>query len=179
MRNVLSLISANVFHVKAENERLTAAGSRCRQNLKLELFTFRKIALKCVPHVQHDYFSSFTQSYHWFVALLLMLPSSFLSTLPFAKVAVIWVYWLVGIFLATFKNLNCLQSWPWWNSAYICIHNIDSIKKSPIDRIIKMVMTTCWQYLRISWRIEPHECKHYLNFLDVIELPKNIPLNRI
>ena len=92
VRNVLSLIGANVFHVKAENERLTAAGSRCRQNLKPELFTFRKIALKCVPHVQHDYFSSFTQSYHWFEALLLMLPSSFLSTLPFAKVAVIWVY---------------------------------------------------------------------------------------
>ena len=34
------------------------------------------IAQRGVPHVQHDYFSSFNQSNHWFVALLLTLPSS-------------------------------------------------------------------------------------------------------
>ena len=44
---------------------LSAASSRCRQNLKDENFTSsfgrlrQKIALKTVPHVQHDYFSSF------------------------------------------------------------------------------------------------------------------------
>ena len=32
--------------------------------------------LKCVPHVQHDYFSSFNQSDHCFLALSLPLPSS-------------------------------------------------------------------------------------------------------
>ena len=31
------------------------------------------IGLKCVPHVQHDYFSSFNQSDHCFLASLLPL----------------------------------------------------------------------------------------------------------
>ena len=35
--------------------------------------------LKCVPHVQHDYFSSFNQSDHCFLASLLLLPSSLLK----------------------------------------------------------------------------------------------------
>ena len=62
------------FHVKAKTERFTAASSRCRQNLKYENFTSsfgrlrQNIAPKSVPHVQHDYFSSFNQSNHWFVA---------------------------------------------------------------------------------------------------------------
>ena len=30
----LRLLGTNGFHVKAKNERFTAAGSRCRQNLK-------------------------------------------------------------------------------------------------------------------------------------------------
>ena len=36
----------------------------------------QNIAPKSVPHVQHDYCSSFNQSSHWFVALSLTLPSS-------------------------------------------------------------------------------------------------------
>ena len=32
-------LGTNGFHVKAENEQFTAAGSRCRQNLKYENFT--------------------------------------------------------------------------------------------------------------------------------------------
>jgi len=58
--------------------------SRCRQNLKYENFTSsffilrQKNAPKTVPHVQHDYFSTFSQSYHdWFVALQSPLQSSF------------------------------------------------------------------------------------------------------
>ena len=39
----------------------------------------QNVAPKSVPHVQHDYFSSFNQSNHWFVAL--SLPSSFLNSL--------------------------------------------------------------------------------------------------
>jgi len=39
----------------------------------------KKITLKSVPHVQHDYFSSFNQSNNWFVALLWSLLSSFLK----------------------------------------------------------------------------------------------------
>ena len=33
------LLGTNGFHVKAKNERFTAAGSRCRQNYKYENFT--------------------------------------------------------------------------------------------------------------------------------------------
>ena len=71
----------NGFHVKAKNERFTAASSRCCQNLKCENFTSsfgrlrQNIAPNIVPHVQHDYFSSFNQANHWFVAVLLTLPS--------------------------------------------------------------------------------------------------------
>ena len=69
-------------HVKAKGERFTPVGSRCRQNLKYENFTSsfgrlrQNIATKSVPHVQHDCFSSFNQSNHWFVVLSLTLPSS-------------------------------------------------------------------------------------------------------
>ena len=44
----------------------TSSFGRLRQNT----------APKSVPHVQHDYFSSFNQSNHWFVGLSLTLPSS-------------------------------------------------------------------------------------------------------
>ena len=63
MREVcFCLLGTNDFHVKAKNERFTAAGLRCRRNLKYENFTSsycrlrQKIAPKRVPHVQHDYF---------------------------------------------------------------------------------------------------------------------------
>ena len=39
----------------------------------------QRIGLKCVPHVQHDYFSSFNQSEHCFLASSLPLPSSLLK----------------------------------------------------------------------------------------------------
>ena len=57
-------LGTNGFHVKEESERFTAAGSRCRQNLKYENSTLsfgtsrQKIAAKSVSHVQHDYFFS-------------------------------------------------------------------------------------------------------------------------
>ena len=61
-----------------------------RQNLKYENFTSsfgrlrQNIAPKSVPHVQHDYFYSFNQSNHLFVAYSLTLPSSNLK-LPGAR----------------------------------------------------------------------------------------------
>ena len=64
------LLGTNGFHVKAKSERFTATTPRCRQNLKYENFTSsfsrlrQNIAPKSVPHVQHDYFSSFNQSNH-------------------------------------------------------------------------------------------------------------------
>jgi len=73
------LLGTNGFHVKEKNEKFTAARFRCRQNLRYENFTLsfsrlrQNIALKSVPH---DYFPSFNQSNHWFVALSLTLPSS-------------------------------------------------------------------------------------------------------
>ena len=57
------------------------------KTLNLEIFTLafsklsQRILLKCVPHVQHDYFSSFNQSGHCFLASSLPLPSSCLNTL--------------------------------------------------------------------------------------------------
>ena len=39
----------------------------------------QRMLLNCVPHGQHDYFSSFNQSDHCFLASALPLPSSFLK----------------------------------------------------------------------------------------------------
>ena len=54
------LLGRNGFHVKAKNERFTAAGLRCRQNLKHENSSFgellQRIAPKGVARVQRDYF---------------------------------------------------------------------------------------------------------------------------
>ena len=67
-----------LYHTKLK----LIVGSRCRQNLKHESFTSscgrlrQKTASKSV---QHDYFSSFNQSNHWFVASSLLLTSSFLE----------------------------------------------------------------------------------------------------
>ena len=64
------LFGTNGIHVKAKNERYTAASWRYRQNLKYENFTSsfgrlrQNIAPKSVPHVQHDYFSLFNESNH-------------------------------------------------------------------------------------------------------------------
>ena len=63
------LLGTNGFHVEAKNGRFTAAGSRCCQNLKYEISRRRladyvKLAPNSVPHVQHNYFSSFNQSNH-------------------------------------------------------------------------------------------------------------------
>ena len=64
-------------------ERLTAGCSRCCQNLKYENFTssigrLSKNCPKSMQRVQHDYFSSFNQSYRWFVALSFLLLSSYI-----------------------------------------------------------------------------------------------------
>ena len=64
------MLCTNGFHVKAKIERFTAASTCCCQKLKYENFTSsfarlcQSIAPKSVPHVQHDYFSSFNQSNH-------------------------------------------------------------------------------------------------------------------
>ena len=71
------LFGTNGFHVKAKNKRFTASSWCYRQNLKYENLrsSLRRqtFAPKSVPHVQHDYFSSFNQSNHWLVALPLWL----------------------------------------------------------------------------------------------------------
>ena len=73
------LLGTNGFHVKAKSAK-SAASSRFCQNLKHENLTWsfgrlrQNIAPKSVPHVQHDYFSSFNQWNHWFVTLSLTLP---------------------------------------------------------------------------------------------------------
>ena len=53
----IHVLGTNGFHLKAKNERFTAAGSRYRQNLKCENFTSsfgrlrQNIAPKSVSHV--------------------------------------------------------------------------------------------------------------------------------
>ena len=69
------------------NGRFTAACLRCRLNLKFENFALsfarlrQRIVLKCMSHVQLDYFSSFNQS-DVVVAVANLVPRS--STLAFA-----------------------------------------------------------------------------------------------
>ena len=129
------LLATNGFRVKAKKERFTAASSRCRQNLKYENFPSssgrlrQNIAPKSVLHVQHDYFSSFNQSNHWFVALSLTLPSSDLKLprnfLVASSVYVqnlwIWIYDVISyvnaLFLVASEGQNPEVSislmWPW------------------------------------------------------------------
>ena len=62
----------------------TVVCSRCRLNLGFANFTLsfgrlrQRIVFKCVPHVQHDCFSSFNQSDHCFLASSLPLASTLL-----------------------------------------------------------------------------------------------------
>ena len=64
------LLRTNGFYIEGKNERFSACGSHCRQNFKYEIFTSsfgrlrQQIAPQSVPHVQHDYFSSFNRSIH-------------------------------------------------------------------------------------------------------------------
>ena len=74
----------SAIEVNVENERFIVVSSRCGfnhnkfkvlKNLKFENFTLsfgrlrQRIVVKCVPHVQHDYLSSFNQSDHCSLAL--------------------------------------------------------------------------------------------------------------
>ena len=65
------LLGTNGIHVKAENKRFSAAGSRCRQNLKYENFKSsfgrlrQKFASKGVLHVLHDYFPHPANQIHY------------------------------------------------------------------------------------------------------------------
>ena len=73
------LLGANGFHIKAKKKKIYC----CELALSSEI-SRRRLAdyvktlhqLKSVLHVQHNYFSSFNQSNHWFVAFSLTLPSS-------------------------------------------------------------------------------------------------------
>ena len=67
------MIGTNGCHEKLENERFSAAGSRCRQNLKFEIFTasFGRVRQRNVRNVQYYSFR--------FLALLLPLPPSFIK----------------------------------------------------------------------------------------------------
>ena len=114
-----------VFHVKVKNERFTAAGSRCRQNLKHKSLTTsfgrlrQKIAPKSVPHVQQYYLliPHSTNQNRRYVALPLPLPSSFLK-LPFIGFDFAspfrWFSWRVSVFVFWATKINkqtkrCLQ----------------------------------------------------------------------
>ena len=64
------LLGTNRFYVRAEDERFTAASSRCRRNLKYENPTSsfgrlrENFSPESVPHVHNGYYSLFNQSDH-------------------------------------------------------------------------------------------------------------------
>ena len=93
VREVYFRLLARMVSCKGKEWRFTTESWRYRQNLKYENFPSssgrlrQKFAPKGVPHVQHDYFSSFNQSNQWFVALSSLLRSSFLK-LPI--VSILW-----------------------------------------------------------------------------------------
>ena len=78
--------SGNVVEFNIENERLSGGVDVVVKTLSLEISRCRlrrlcqRILIKWVPHVQHDYFSSFNQSEHCFLALSLPFRSSLAKT---------------------------------------------------------------------------------------------------
>lgn len=84
------MVSKLSFLVRPENKvQVTALGSRCRQNRRFKAFgvvvwqipssqNMLQLNECCRLNVQHDYFTSFNQSYHWSVALSLPLQLLFL-----------------------------------------------------------------------------------------------------
>ena len=81
-QSVLQLDWSNGFDLKLENERFTAAESRCRESLNFGNFRLlfcrlrQRKETKCVAHVQHDYFN---QSNYCFDAFSFSLPSLLLN----------------------------------------------------------------------------------------------------
>ena len=76
----------SALDLNRENERFTVGFSRGRKTLNLGISHRRLVDYvkefyrsACLPHVQHDYFSSFVQSDHCFLALFVLLPSSLLK----------------------------------------------------------------------------------------------------
>ena len=82
---VLSLAWHKWFSCEGRERKIYRCGRALSSEPQISNFlvviwqTTSKIALKSVPHVQHDYFSLFNQSNHWFVALSLPFTSSFLK----------------------------------------------------------------------------------------------------
>ena len=118
------LLGRNGFHVKAKNEWFTAVGLHCLQNHKYNNFALsfsrkcqKSIAPKGILHMQHEYFSSFNQSNHWFVGYMsLTLMSSFLN-LPYFKI--LWdissrhqqkIRWCWNGGQSKWKTLRCRQT---------------------------------------------------------------------
>ena len=112
------LIGTIGFHVETKNEIFAAGGSCCRQKLKCWNFRLscgrlrQEIAPKSVPHVQHDYFSSFNQWNHWFV--MLSLPSSFLKLSSY--------------------NVITIQRAP-WNNCYAKVNKSRKVFLCPLELI--------------------------------------------
>ena len=90
----------------------------------------QRIVLKCVPHVQHDYFSSFNQSDHCFLVSSLPLPPSLLK-LPILRQTLFfkWTYPIqkgkgntYEIFETTFSMglprvvTQLFYKYSWWQS---------------------------------------------------------------
>ena len=62
--------------------------------------------IKCVPHVQHDYFSSLNQSDHCFLVLSLPLPSS-LRKLPTVTKATAMTTPEINDLIGSIRKNNC------------------------------------------------------------------------
>ena len=81
-RSVLSLALHEWFSCRGKERKIFCLWLALSSELQIWKFHVafcrlrQQIATKSVRHVQHDYFSSFNQSNHWYVALSLTLPSS-------------------------------------------------------------------------------------------------------
>ena len=92
---------------------------RCRRQILNSLLFCRgrhRLVHKSVPHVQHDYFSSFNQSNHWFMALSLTLPSSNL------KLPIVWTTWAYDDKCSINFVFLCTKRWFQFNSRIVRTH---------------------------------------------------------
>ena len=122
-RNALSLACTNGFHVKANDERFTALGSRCRENLKYE--NFYVVICTCITVSQ--LLSCFDEAMACKHGKSPLLPNYFCCFLS------IWRAWLMAI------CVNILIRWIHLNDA--------TSRKNWIELLLRWVFNTFWSQL--------------------------------
>ena len=117
--------------------------------------------IKCVPHVQHDYFPSFSQSDHCFLASSLQLPSSLLKlSKVFNKVCAIQWFFLIQSIIsmicgsAVYRcRCRCLNSLVEGNATELQIPSfqmllLDAHIDDKLQHIVKVCCGNHWPVAR-------------------------------